>query len=72
MPTRSVALFELLLILSCDAPWAPMEYGTDPVSAYTEHMWKVPGGESRVNQCTVGGTLGPCRGDGGGVWEAAL
>ena len=69
---HSVALFELLLVLSCGRPWAVMGYGTDLVSAYTEHVWKVPGGGEPGNSEHSGASLDWCRGEGGSMWEAAL
>lgn len=62
---HSVALFELLLMLSCGRPWAVMGYGTDLVSAYTEHVWKVPGGGEPGNSEHSGASLDWCRGKGG-------
>lgn len=40
----SVAVLELLLVPSCGALWAVMEYGADLVSASNGHVWEVSGG----------------------------
>lgn len=37
----SVALFQLLLVLSYGGHWAVLEYRTDLVSAHTKHVWRV-------------------------------